>query len=118
MPAPNGDGLVTFDKDGVLIGRYLQGFRGPGLVADVPLGPGRADAQAVEAFIGTGRQFDVFGRPVAAPTATQDGLVLIRLMLGVPDASLLGGITLPSGAQFTSASAIRGNVNSRCGTLF
>ncbi len=114
----NGDGAVTADKDGVLLSRYLLGFRGAGLIAEVPLGPARADAQAVEAFIGTAAQFDVFGRPVPVATATQDSLVLIRLMLSVPDTALLGGITLPGGAIFTSGSAVRANVNARCGTAY
>ena len=114
----NGDGAVTADKDGVLLSRYLLGFRGAGLIAQVALGAGRADAQAVEAFIGTAAQFDVFGRAVPAATATQDSLVLIRLMLSVPDTALLGGITLPTGALFTSGSAVRANVNARCGTTY
>lgn len=114
----NGDGAVTADKDGVLLSRYLLGFRGTGLIAAVPLGAARADAQAVETFIGSAAQFDVFGRPAPAATATQDSLVLIRLMLSVPDTALLGGITLPSGALFTSGSAVRANVNTRCGTAY
>ena len=114
----NGDGAVTADKDSVLLSRYLLGFRGAGLIADVPLGAGRANAAAVETFIGTAAQFDVFGRPVPVATATQDSLVLIRLMLSVPDTALLGGITLPSGALFTSGSAVRANVNARCGTAY
>ena len=114
----NGDGAVTADRDGVLLSRYLLGFRGAGLIADVPLGPARANAAAVETFIGSAAQYDVFGRPVPAATATQDSLVLIRLMLSVPDTALLGGITLPSGALFTSGSAIRANVNARCGTAY
>ena len=115
----NGDGLVTAGKDGVLLLRYLLGFRAAPLIANVLLGPGRADAQAVQDFIGTGAQFDVFGRPTATPAiALADGLVLTRLMLGVPDANLLAGIALPTGATFTSGSTVRGNVNARCGTNF
>jgi hypothetical protein len=61
----------------------------------------------------------VFGRvPSAPPTALQDGLVLMRLMLGVPDATLLVGITVPAGAQFQTATAIRGNINSRCAMTY
>ncbi len=114
----NGDSLVTADKDGVLLTRYLLGFRGAGLIADVPLGPARADAAAVEAFIGSGSQYDVFGRPSVGATAMQDSAVLLRLMLGVPDSGLLGGIAVPAGSVYGTAASIRGYVNSRCGTSY
>jgi hypothetical protein len=114
----SGDGAVTAGKDGVLLLRYLLGFRGAALIAGGLLGPGRADAQAVEDFIGSGAQYDVFGRPAAASIAMQDALVLTRLMLGVADTALLTGIAFPGGATFTSGSAVRGNVNTRCGTNY
>ena len=114
----SGDSAVTHDIDGVLLLRYLLGFRGATLITGGLLGPGRADAQAVQDFIGTGAQFDVFGRSTATATAMQDGLVLTRLMLGVPDAGLLTGIAVPTGATFTSGSTIRANVNARCGTNY
>lgn len=95
-----GDNAVSAGKDGVLLLRYLLGFRGDALIAGSLSGLGRADAQAVEDFIGTGAQFDVFGRPTANANATamQDGLVSTRLMLGVADAVLLTGISVPSDA--------------------
>lgn len=114
----SGDTGVTAGKDGVLLLRYLLGFRGDALIAGGLLGPGRADAQAVENFIGTGAQYDVFGRATAGATAMQDALVLLRLMLGLPDAALLTGISLPADATFTTGSAVRGNVNSRCTPSF
>jgi hypothetical protein len=114
----SGDSAVTADKDAVLLLRYLLGFRGATLIAGGLLGPGRADAQAVEDFIGSGGQYDVFGRPTAAATAMQDGLVLTRLMLGVSEADLLTGIALPTGATFTSGATVRANVNARCATNY
>ena len=114
----NGDGSVTADKDAVLLARYLLGFRSGGLIANVPLGPARADAAAVESYIGNGAQFDAFGRPAPSISAMQDGVVLFRLMLGVPDTGLFGGITVPAGATFTTPSAVRNRVNTMCGTNF
>ena len=114
----SGNNAVSAGKDGVLLLRYLLGFRGDAMIAGSLLGPGRADAQAVEDFIGTGAQFDVFGRPTANATAMQDGLVLTRLMLGVPDAVLLTGISVPSDATYTSGSTVRANVNARCATSY
>ena len=114
----SGGNAVSAGRDGVLLLRYLLGVRGDALIAGGLLGPGRADAQAVEDFIGTGAQFDVFGRPTANATAMQDGLVLTRLMLGVPDAVLLTGISVPSDATYTSGSTVRANVNARCATSY
>jgi len=114
----NGDSAVTAQEDGVLLARYLLGLRGAALVADVTLGAGRPNAAAVEAFIGSGSQYDVFGRPVAAANVMQDSAVLLRLMLGVPDSGLLNGIAVPAGAVHTTASAVRANVNARCGSAY
>jgi len=114
----NGDLAVTADKDAVLLNRYLLGFRGASLVANVPLGAGRANAAAVEAFIGSATQFDVFARPVAMTDAFTEGLVLTRLMLGLPNGALFTGIAVPTGAGFNTPATVRANVNARCGTNF
>ena len=50
--------------------------------------------------------------------STVDGLILLRLLQGVPDSDLLNGINVPEGAAFRNAAAIRANVNARCGTTF
>jgi Protein of unknown function (DUF1566) len=112
----NGDSSITADKDGVLLARYLLGFRGAGLVDNVTLGALRADASAVAALIGTGSQYDVFGRTVPSAATFSDGLVLLRMMLSVPDAALLNGITVPAAAQFTTGVTVRANVNATCGS--
>ncbi|TAG76153.1 MAG: hypothetical protein EAZ24_09350 [Burkholderiales bacterium] len=114
----NGDNAVTASADAVLLMRYLLGFRGPGLIAGVPLGSGRADALAVETFVGNAAAYDVFRRPALAPSPTGDALVLLRLMLSVPDAGLLSNVSIPQGASYTAAAAIRAHVNARCGTSF
>ena len=114
----NGDLALTADKDAVLLNRYLLGFRGASLIANVPLGAGRANAAAVEAFIGSATQFDVFARPVAMTEAFTEGLVLTRLMLGLPNGALFTGITVPTGAGFNTPATVRANVNARCGTNF
>ena len=61
----NGDGAVTPEKDGLLLLRYALGFRGATLIAGVPLGAARANAAAVETFIGSSAQYQVFGQPSA-----------------------------------------------------
>jgi hypothetical protein len=114
----NDDGSVSAAKDGVLLLRYLLGFRGAALIADVAIGPARGGAAGVESLIGTATKYDVFGRPAPIVTALSDGLVLTRLMSGLPDIALLNGVPLPAGATHISAAAVRGAVNTRCGTSF
>ena len=114
----NGDASVTAVNDGVLLLRFMLGMRGAALIAGVPLTVARPDATAVEAFIGSSAQYQVFGQPSAPANAMQDGLALLRLMSGVADTALLNAIALPAGATFTTGSTVRGNVNARCGTSY
>ena len=112
----DGAGGPTAEVDAIIIMRYLLGVRGDALVSGLtPLGP-RNTGILIEGYIlnTVGTQFDVFGRPNAAPTATNDGLVLTRLMQGLGDAVLLSGIAVPSGSQFDTAPGIRSEVNRRC----
>lgn len=114
----NGDGAVTAASDGVLLLRFMLGMRGAALVFGVPLSAARPDAMAVETFIGSTAQYDVFGQPSAPANAMQDGLVLLRLMSAVPDTALLNAIALPAGAIYSTGSTVRSNVNARCGTAY
>ncbi len=113
-----GGSLLNASNDGLVLLRFLLGFRGDALIANASLMSPRDSAAKVEDFLGLGNQFDVFGRSNAAPTALVDGIVLIRLMQGVPDTELLNGLMIPAGATFVNAADIRANVNNRCGTLF
>jgi hypothetical protein len=113
----DGDGAMTVARDGALLLRYLMGFRGAALtdglgVANVNV------AQEIADYVGSAVQFDVFGRNNPVPLATTDGLLLLRLMLGMPDADLLNGIGAPVGALFSTSETVRANVNGKCGTRF
>lgn len=114
----NGDGLISADKDGVLLLRYLLGFRNAALIAGVPIGAARGDAQGVADFIGLVSKYDVFGRPTPTAKVLLDGLVLTRLMLSVPNSGLLGGVAIPAGAVNITAASVRTAVNTKCGTSF
>jgi hypothetical protein len=112
----NGDGAVNHDTDGVLLLRYLMGFRGASLIANVPISVSRGGAVGVANFIGNAAQYDVFGRTVPASTGLLDGVVLARLMRTTPDTGLLQGVRVPSGAINATAFDVRAAVNARCGT--
>ncbi len=113
----DGDGSMTVARDGVLLLRYLMGFRGSALTAGLGIADGTA-AQAIADYVGSAAQYDVFGRSNPAPLATTDGLVLLRLMLGATDDVLLNGLSVPPGVLFATSSAVRANVNGKCGTRF
>ncbi len=104
--------------DGLLLTRYMLGFRGASLIHGISLPAARPDASSVEAFLSPISRYDVVGSNSPNPVGTVDGLILTRLMLGMPDSALLNGITMPNGAQFRDAAAIRRNVNSLCGANF
>jgi len=108
----------TAEVDAIIILRYLFGFRGDALIAGLtPLQGLRTTAGNIEVYLDgiVGTQLEVFGRqPAGQPTATGDGLVLARLMQGVPDAALLTGVAVPAGAQNGTAAAIRSAINNRC----
>ena len=114
----NGDGQVTASADGLLAARYMAGIRGDALTENIALTAAVPNAVAVANRIGTVMQFDVFGRPDLSASLLQDGLVLTRLMQGVSDENLLRGIAVPEISLHVEPSAIRRNVNERCGTNF
>lgn len=110
----NGDGNAAVSPDGVLILRYLLGFRGAALTDGLSIVPPRNTTAAIESFLAD-NDYEAVG---LAGNANIDGLILLRLLQGVPDNALLNGITVPVGATFRDAAAIRANVNARCGTAF
>ncbi len=113
--AASGDRTV----DAVLLMRYLLGFRGSALIQGLTLSGSRTLASDIEAYIGNAALFDVLARQNSgAPRAQIDGLILLRLVQGVTDSGLLGGIELPPEAQLTVAADIRAYVNRRMGTSF
>lgn len=114
----DGDTQRTAEVDGVLLMRYLLGFRGDGLTDGFTFTGTRPSAILIESFIGNAQSYEVFGRAGTSAEAFSDALVLVRLMQGVPDTGLLNGIAVPSTAIHTSASSVRRYVNERCGTNF
>ena len=113
----DGDGATTLPRDGVLLLRYLMGFRDSALTAGLGI-PDANAAQAIADYVGTAAQYDVFGRSPGTPSATLDGSVLLRLMTGSADDALLNGVAPPAAAPFATSAAVRANVNNKCGTRF
>ena len=114
----DGDGQYAAGVDGLLLLRYQLGIRGDGLINGLALSGPRKSGVAIEEYLVGVAGMSPFGVPNRAATATSDGLVLTRLMLGIPDSMLLSGINPPVGAQATSAYAVRERVNAQCGTRY
>ena len=109
----NGGALDGF-SDGVAILRYMLGIGNATFANGITLNSPRNTPALVKAYL------DTQNLAVVSPTTFDgfvDGVIILRLMLGIGNATLLNGIALPAGAP-TTAAAIRAQVNSRCGTSF
>lgn len=110
----DGNGVADAAIDGVLLNRYLLGYRGAALTQGLQIPGPRNTAAQIEAFLGSALQYDAFARPVSAPTALVDGLLHSRIMNGVADSALLTGVTVPAGAGAQTGAAVRANVLAGC----
>jgi len=113
----DGSGSVQALVDGVLIIRNMLGLTGASLTGSLNFPPSatRTTPAAIATFL-AGQNYDSDGS--SSQQALVDGVILVRLMLNLPDASLLTGVSFPPSATVTTAAAIRAGVNSRCGTSF
>lgn len=98
----NDDSARTPEIDGLLILRYLFGFRGNSLVNGLPpsLPGNRNTVSTIEAFL-SGRDFNVRGLAQAA-NAQRDGLVILRYLQN-PNAA--AAATMIAGTDILSADA-------------
>jgi hypothetical protein len=108
-------GTRTAFVDGVLIVRHLLNLQGATLTNGVTITGTRNQPADLTNFM-AGINWDMTG--AGSQSAFRDGVILTRLMLGIPNTTLLNGVTIPPGATFQTAAAIRANVNSKCGTTF
>jgi glucose/arabinose dehydrogenase len=91
------DGQLNAAIDGVLLMRYLMGFRDASLISGItfPLNAERNTAAAIQTYLNSViASFSVDG--VTGVTATSDGLLIVRYLLG------LDGTALTNGAGATS----------------
>jgi hypothetical protein len=113
----DGNGSRQALIDGVLIVRNMLGITSASMVTGISFSATatRTTPAAIATFYAT-QNFDIDGS--GTKQALVDGVILVRLMLGVPNASLLTGVSFPATATRTSAAAIRSYVNTACGTTF
>lgn len=109
------NGTVTAFRDGILIMRHMLGLSGASLIAGMTPAPNAATVTTnINAILPS---LDVNGNTPAAQTAFIDGILLVRMMLGLNGTALTSGVNLTGSARNTSATIV-GYVNSTCGTSF
>lgn len=115
------DNLIDAATDGILVLRYLLGIRGTALVAGaVGIGAARITGDQVTAYFGAVDRahpncpLDIVGSPTGA-SATLDGMVLLRAMLGITGDAVTAGINFPPGTARATWTAIRNHLVDNCG---
>jgi hypothetical protein len=107
------NGSVTGFRDGLMILRNMAGLTGAAMVAGIS---GSPDPVAAAARIDAIRPLlDIDGN--GSVTAFRDGLILIRMMVGLNGAALTQGV-VTTGATRTSSAQLVGYVNATCGTAY
>lgn len=115
----DGNGQVSPDSDGVLLLRSLLGFRGNALTAGaLGIGATRTDANAIATLVATMSSNQVLDidRDSAVPPAS-DGIMLLRMMLGMTGASVHTN-ALPASALRRTWPQLRMHVNAACAMNF
>jgi hypothetical protein len=114
----DGNGSVTAFRDGILIIRHLLGLTSSALISGLSPAP---DPNVVATNVNNILSaIDVNGNlPTPGTTAFVDGILLIRMMLGLNGTALTSGITLTAANSVRSTPAALVNyVNQTCNTTF
>jgi hypothetical protein len=97
---PDDSGAADALTDGLLIVRYLFGFRGPALVEGVLApGAGRTDPDAIAAFLDTGLSTMLDPDDSGAADALTDGLLIVRYLFGFRGPALVEGVLAPGAGR-------------------
>jgi glucose/arabinose dehydrogenase len=104
----DGNGTSDAATDGILILRYLLGYRGDELVANATGGGATRDRAAIETYLSgktTGGSPAFKLASTSGVRATTDGLLMLRHLLGLTGASLTSGI--PIAAPLDTSAKLR-----------
>lgn len=117
------DGTLNVTIDGLVLMRILAGFDGAAIGEGLSPAGSEATGATIGNYLRGVRPLSAFGSAIVVPSArvpkaTNDGLVLLRLLRGMSDAQLLTGIAVPAGALNVNAAQIRSSINARCGADF
>jgi Leucine-rich repeat (LRR) protein len=106
----NGDGFHDPGHDGLLIQRYLTGFRGTALMDGLATGAGsRFTPQAIETYL-SAQDYDVRGTSPPNPQAMRDGLAIMRYLQNQSAQAMIAGTDIP----VTDADVVRNRIAAWC----
>lgn len=99
----DGDGALTAEKEGLMVLRYLMGFKQPAVTAGISFVNGRSAVAAYDQLrLGTWMGWFQFVNPTQYPVPTRDGLLFQRCLAGLRGTALVQGI---AGADATVATS-------------
>lgn len=99
----DGDGVLTAEKEGLMVLRHLIGFKQPAVTAGVQFVNGRSASGAYDQLrLGTWMGWFQFVNPSQYPVPTREGLLFQRCLAGLRSAALVQGI---AGADATTATS-------------
>jgi Leucine-rich repeat (LRR) protein len=107
----DGDGKLDASTDGLLLLRYMLGFRGNALIAGISMRGSRYNAALLTSFLGA-QNFNVSSTALPAPPATalRDGLTMLRNYNGATGDKLLGG----TGINANDSDSVRTRIAGWC----
>jgi hypothetical protein len=112
----NNDQKINLTQDGLIIARHLQGQTSTSLIKGTTVAANQEEF-AIQTKLNVGRPtWDLTGGNLGR--ADIEGLILLRLMLGIDNTNLLRGITLPADSTVRTPAAIRNFINTHCGSNF
>ncbi len=97
----DGNGNTSFTSDGIMVIRYLFGFRGEQLISGVTSDTATRDAAAIEQYLTDNLALlDIDGDGEAKPLT--DGLMLVRYLAGFTGDTLINGAVNSAGTRTTA----------------
>jgi Leucine-rich repeat (LRR) protein len=106
----DGDGKLFAETDGLLLLRYLMGFRDTALTDGLTLSGLRTTGAAISSFIASNNYDVMEGAFPPAPRATVEGKVIMRYLRGVPALQLL----IATGIDQDESGTVMFNINAWC----
>jgi hypothetical protein len=99
----DGDGQITAEREGMMLQRYLMGFRGDSVTAGIPLAADKTSQSVNDAIaMGIRNEWFEFIAPGKPLRATQEGAIFNRCTRGLRGADLVSTVKTATAAAATA----------------